>query len=251
MSRTMAENPAFSLREEDGIATLRFRKAFLNVALDLHTRDEFLEQLDRLENDPNVLGMVQINDEQFSGEDEIRSLMEHLVEKDRGNLSVLHRFKRSFVQIMARNLEFPKPVVNGVIGHTTLDEFGVALMTDRVLLSESCHISNVSLGVGLPAGPIMTFFLPRIVGAKRAITLLTDESGIDASRAFDLGLADAVFPADKLEEECRAEVQRLSRLPSPVVSETRKLIISQYDEFEAHADRSLKLTVKVLQSRDW
>ena len=84
MPEVFADNPEFSLEVEDGIATLHFKKAFLNVALNLHSRDEFLEQMDRLEHDPKVLGLLQLNDEQFSGEDEIKALMDQLVGKGRG-----------------------------------------------------------------------------------------------------------------------------------------------------------------------
>ncbi len=251
MSKVITDNPEFSLSVLDGIATLRFRKAFLNVALNLATRREFLEHLEGIERDPEILGLIEINDEEFSGEDEIKALMNQLAGEERGGLSMLHRFKRSTLEIMSRNLDFSKPVVSGVIGHMTLDEFGVALMCDRILLSDECLVRNVSLDVGLPAGPILTFFLPRVVGPKRAVTLLTRTDTFRASEAVELGLADRVVPAAELEDECRAEVLRLARLPDPVVAATRKLIFSQFDKFEEHAERSLNMAVQILQSRRW
>ncbi len=249
MPEVFADNPEFSLEVEDGIATLHFRKAFLNVALKLHTRGEFLEQLDRIERDPKVLGLVQLNDEQFSGADEMKALMDQLVGQDPGRLSVLHRYKRSTLELMSRNRDFSKPVVSGVIGPMTLDEFGVALMCDRILLSDDCLVRNLSLDAGLPAGAILTFFLPRVVGPKRALTLLTRPDALGAADALELGLADRVVPAAELEDECRAEVLRLAKLPEPVVAATRKLIFSQFDKFEDHAERSINMTVQILQSR--
>ncbi|MDJ0848177.1 MAG: enoyl-CoA hydratase/isomerase family protein [Myxococcota bacterium] len=251
MSEIIVDTPEFSLELRDGIATMHYRKAFLNVALDLHTRGEFLKQLDRLERDPKVHGLVQLNDEQFSGEEELKAVMNQLVGQDRGRLSVLQRFKRSTLELMSRNLDFPKPVVSGVIGNMTLDEFGIALVCDRMLLSEDCLVRNLSLDVGLPAGAILTFFLPRVVGPKRAITLLTRADAFGGREAVELGLADRVIPAAELEDECRAEVLRLAQLPDPVVAATRKLIFSQFDKFEDHAERSINTTVQILQSRDW
>ncbi len=251
MAKMLAENRAFSLEVEDGIALLRFRKAFLNVALDLHTRGEFLKQMDVLENDPDVLGLIQINDEEFSGEAEISAFMQELSHKSHGDLSVLHRFKRSTFQIMSRNLEFAKPLVSGVIGNMTLDEFGVALLCDRVVLSDDCHVRNVSVDVGLPAGPVLTYFLPRVVGPKRAVTLLTNVEPFGAAEAIAFGLADNAVPRAELVGECRAALLRLAKVPEPVVTATRKLIFSQFDKFEEHAELSLKLAVKILQSRSW
>ncbi len=251
MAKMLTENSAFSLEVDDGIATLRYKKAFLNVALDLHTRAEFLNQLDVLEQDPAVLGLIQINDEQFSGEAEISSLMQELAQHSRGDLSVLHRFKRSTFQIMSRNLEFAKPVVSGVIGNMTLDEFGIALLCDRVVLSDDCRVRNVSVDVGLPAGPVLTYFLPRVVGPKRAVTLLTNVEPFGAAEAITLGLADNAVPRDELEGECRAALLRLSKLPEPVVTATRKLIFSQFDRFEEHAELSLHVALQTLQSRSW
>lgn len=251
MSTVIAENPEFSLAVQEGIATVRFRKAFLNVALDLSTRGEFLEHLDELERDPEVVGLIEINGEQFAGEDEISGLMEQLAKAKGGDMSVLHRFRRSTIQLMSRNLGFTKPVVSGVIGDITLEEFGIALMCDRVLLSPESLVKNASLGVGIPPGPILTFFLPRLVGTKRAVTLLTRTEPLEASEALDLGLADAVVSRSDLEGECRAAVQRLAELPEPVVSATRKLIFSHLDIFEEHAERAIDTMVQLLQSRHW
>ena len=103
MPDVIADNTAFSLELEEGIATLRYRKAFLSVVLDLHTRGEFLEKMDELESDPGVLGLIQINDEEFAGEDEISELMKQLAEPGGRRLSVLHRFKRSAIQITKRH----------------------------------------------------------------------------------------------------------------------------------------------------
>ncbi len=251
MSNTVTENPAFSLEVQDRIAILRFKKAFLNVARDLYTRGEFLRTLDALESDPQVLGLLEINDEEFSGEDEIGKLMKELAQPGGRRLAVLHRFKLSAIKIMSRNLEFGKPVVSGLSGDMTLDEFGVALTSDRLLMSDECLVKKVSLGVGLPPGPILTYFLPRVLGHKRAVTLMTRTDPLGASEALALGLADKVVPRADLENECRAELLQLAKLPDPVVSATRKLVFSQFDRFEEHADRSINMTVQILQSRDW
>nr|MDJ0864993.1 enoyl-CoA hydratase-related protein [Myxococcota bacterium] len=182
---------------------------------------------------------------------EISALMKQLARGGREDLSTLQRFGRSFFQIVRRNLEFSKPVVTGVSGEMTLEELGVALTCDRVLLSNDCQMRNVNIGVGLPAGPILTFLLPHIVGPKLSMTLLTDVNPLGASEALDLGLADRIVPREELEADCMTAVRQLSQLQADVVSATRELIFSQYDKFEDHVERHIRMAVHLLHSRGW
>lgn len=248
MPKIIADDAAFTCELQDGIATLRLKKDTLKIATDLSIRDKILNMLDQLEEDPNVLGLIQINNEEFPGEDELGALLMKIIEDAHVQQLNMQRLRRSFSQIVSRNMYFAKPIVTGVIGPMTMEEFGIALMCDRLILSDNCLIKNVGIGMGLPAGPLLTYFLPRIVGPKKALKLLTEEEPLGASEALDMGLVDKVVPEAELEQECRAEVQRLARLPSPVVSATRELIFSQYDKFEEHVDRSIRRKMQILHS---
>ena len=248
MSKTIVNDAAFECELQDDVAIVRLTKNAMRITIELGSRDKYLNMLDELEDDPRVSGLIQINDEAFPGEAEISKLMKRFIEDMNFREVIAHRFRHSVSQIVSRCLYFQKPIVAGVAGPITMDEFGAYLMSDRLIVSDHFSVRNLGLHMGLPPGPLLTFLLPRILGPKKALKLLTEDDTINAPEALDMGLVDKIVPEAQFEQECRAEMQRLVRLPSPVVSATRELIFSQFDKFEEHLDRSIRQKVQIIQS---
>lgn len=240
MSKIIADDAAFECALKDGAAILRLKKDAVRLISDAGSRDNYLNVLDRLEADSDVIGLIHINDETFPGEAELAKLLNRIIEDKTYEKVIGFRFRHWLSQIVHRRLQFQKPIVAGAAGPLTMEELGSYLMSDRLLVSDDFSIRNATLRMGMPPGPLLTYLLPRILGPRRALKLLTEDETITASDALDLGLVDKIVPAAQFEQECMAEMQKLVLLPNSLVSATRELVFSHSDKFEEHLDHSLR-----------
>ncbi len=248
MSKTIVNDEAFDCELHDEVAIIQLKKSAMRIAIDLGSRDKYLNMLDELAVDPNVSGMIVINKEAFPGKTEVRKFLKKMIEDSSFRVGIAERFAHSLSQIVSRRLNFPKPMITGVAGPVTMEEFGAYLMSDRLIVTDQFSVRNIGLPMGLPPGPLLTFLLPRILGPRRALKLLTEDDTVNAPEALDLGLVDKIVPEAKFEQECRAEMQRLVGLSSSVVSGTRQLIFSDFDKFKDHADRSIRQLTQSIES---
>ena len=248
MPKTIVSDAAFDCELHDEVAIVQLKRSAMRIVLDLGVRDKYLNMLDELAVDPNVSGMIVFNKEAFLGKTEVRKFLKRMIEDSSFQNVIAVRFGHSLSQIVSRRLNFPKPIVAGVAGPVTMEVFGAYLMSDRLIATDHFSIRNIGLPLGLLPGPILTFLLPRILGPRKAFKLLTEDDTVNAPEALDLGLVDKIVPEAKFEQECRAEMQRLVGLPSPVVSATRQLIFSEFDKFQDHADRSTRQLMQNIES---
>lgn len=240
MSKIIASDAAFECELKDEVAIVRLKKNAMKIVTDTQTRDKYINLLDKLEVDLHVTGLIQINDGAFAGEAELKKLMKRIIEDTTMEKVISYRFTNWISQIVRRRLYFQKPIVAGVAGPITMEELGTHLISDRLIVSDHFSIRNPSLQMGMPPGPLLTLLLPRLLGPRKALKLLTDDDIINAPETLDLGLVDNIVPQAQFEQECMAEMRQLVRLPASLVSETRELIFPKFDRFQEHLDRSIR-----------
>lgn len=110
--------------------------------------------------------------------------------------------------------ELPQPVVVALSGEVCGAGLELALACDLRLAAESSRFTIAELACGrLPAaGSIQR--LSRLVGRSWAAWLLLTGEAVDAQRALEIGLVNAVHPADRLHAMIEALVERIaSRAP--------------------------------------
>lgn len=107
-------------------------------------------------------------------------------------------------------VEAPFPVVAAVNGPAAGAGVGIALAADFLVASESMRLllTFSRIGMGLDAGT--SWFLPHLLGAKRAAAVSMLIEPIDAQRALAWGLAWSVASDERLMEEATALAKRLS-----------------------------------------
>jgi enoyl-CoA hydratase/carnithine racemase len=91
-----------------------------------------------------------------------------------------------------------KPLIAAVNGPAAAGGLVLALMCDLRFASETASFSTVFAKRGLIAEHGVSWLLPRLVGASRALDLLWSSRKVDAQEAFRIGLVDRVAPADDL-----------------------------------------------------
>jgi 2-(1,2-epoxy-1,2-dihydrophenyl)acetyl-CoA isomerase len=118
----------------------------------------------------------------------------------------------------------PQPVIAKVRGACA--GFGFSLMAgcDLALAADNAYFTTGYSLLGTTADGGSTWFLPRLVGAKRAAELMLLADRIDTQRASALGLLNRVVPLAELDAACEALAQRLAAGPALAYAGTKRLL---------------------------
>jgi len=139
-------------------------------------------------------------------------------------------FTRMTCQVVQNLREMPQPVIAQVHGVAAGAGSVLALASDFRLLGESGSFAFLFTKVGLSGGDMgSAYLLPRLVGFARATELLMLGDRIDARRAYEVGLCNAVHPDDELEVAVRALADRLATGPVEAYANTKRLLARELD----------------------
>ncbi len=108
----------------------------------------------------------------------------------------------------------PKPVIGCINGVAAGAGCNLALATDLRIASEAARFGEVFTRIGLVPDAGGTYFLPRLVGAAKAMELMLLAELIDAQEALRLGLVNWVVPAAQLQAETQKLAERLAAGPT-------------------------------------
>ena len=92
----------------------------------------------------------------------------------------------------------PKPVIAAVAGHVLGGALELAMSCHVRLAAEGARFSMPEVNLGINPGAGGTQRLPRLIGLEAALEMLLGGRPIDAQRALQWGLIDAICPAEKL-----------------------------------------------------
>jgi enoyl-CoA hydratase len=104
-----------------------------------------------------------------------------------------------FGQGVFRAIEtLPKPVIAAVNGYALGGGCELAMACHMRIASENAQFGQPEVNLGVIAGYGGTQRLPRLVGKGRALELLLSGDRVDAKRAQEMGLVNAVVPLSDL-----------------------------------------------------
>lgn len=109
--------------------------------------------------------------------------------------------------------DIDKPVIAALNGVATGAGLDLALMCDLRYAARSARFAETYMKVGLVPGAGGAHFLPRLVGASKALELFLTGDFVDAEEALRIGMVNKVFDADKLMDEVTAIARRIARAP--------------------------------------
>lgn len=118
----------------------------------------------------------------------------------------------------------PKPFVAGVDGVAAAGGLGLALCCDLVIASRRSRFEWAYDKTALSGAEGITFFLPRLVGLRRALDLALLHPRLDAEGAFRMGLVSQVLPDEDFDEALLAVGRRLADGPTEAYARTKALL---------------------------
>ena len=117
-----------------------------------------------------------------------------------------------------------KPVIAMVNGLAVGAGMGMCLMCDVRIASDEARFSTGYVRVGLVPGDGDTYFLPRLVGAAKALELLWTADFVEAQEALRLGIVNRVVPAGDLAQQARAFAEQIANGPQIPIRMIKRLV---------------------------
>ncbi len=124
------------------------------------------------------------------------------------------------------------PVVLALNGMAAGGGFSIVCGADLVVAQQSAKLNAAYSKTGLTPDGGGTWFLPRIVGLRRAFDLLATSPTLTAQQALELGIVSRVVPDGDLDAEVERVVRSLAALPEGGLAALKGLL-------RASAGRSL------------
>jgi 2-(1,2-epoxy-1,2-dihydrophenyl)acetyl-CoA isomerase len=135
----------------------------------------------------------------------------------------------------------PKPFIAAVDGIAAAGGLGLAMSCDLVLASARASFQWAYSKTGLTGAESSTFFLPRLLGLRRAMELVLLNPKLDAATAREYGLVTSVHSVESFEASVRAVAARLADLPPRAIAVSKELLnqSASVDRLDDHLDREL------------
>ena len=147
----------------------------------------------------------------------------------------------------------PKAFVAAVDGVAAAGGFGIAMACDLVFASERASFEWAYGKTGLTGAESSTFFLPRLLGLRRAMELVLLNPRLDAERAREYGLINGVFPTGTFDAEVGAIARRLAEGPTEALGIAKSLVqqAAGVDRLDHHLDRELEQLARIADGPDF
>ena len=91
-------------------------------------------------------------------------------------------------------------------------------------LTDDAYFASAYLALGVTPDGGGTYWLPRVVGSRKAAEIMMLGERLDAQAALDAGLVNRVLPAADLDDAVARAAERLARGPQHAVRGVKRLL---------------------------
>jgi methylglutaconyl-CoA hydratase len=225
-----------TLAFDAAIATVTLSRPEKRNAISPLMIDELLAALDEIETGPARVAIITGAGKAFCAGMDLEALASLAGFSHEQNLEDSRRMARLFRRLYF----FPKPLIAAVNGAAIAGGTGIATMCDFTLAVPEAKFGYSEVKIGfIPA--LVSVFLRRQIGEKRARDLLLTGRIFDAAEAHAFGLVTQIIPADILLSRARElAASLLSASPTSLIR--TKLLLRRCAEVEI--DREIELAVQ-------
>ena len=145
----------------------------------------------------------------------------------------------------------PAPVIAVVNGVAAGGGLSLAMACDLVLASDTARFTSAYTQIGFTPDGSSTYFLPRLIGRRRAMELYLTNRVLTAAEALEWGLVNRVVPAARLADEANALATQLAAGPTGAFAGVKKLmLLAAGDSLESQMVRETRFIAEAAASAD-
>jgi len=152
---------------------------------------------------------------------------------------------------MSRFTRMDAPLIAAVHGSAAGAGLSFVCACDIVFAAESARFTMAYTRLGLTPDGSSTYFLPRIVGLRRAVELALTNRMLSAREAMDLGIVTTVVPDAELKAAATEMAKRLASGPTRAFGGAKRLFHSGFSEtIETQMELEARLIAELAKSQD-
>ncbi|MCB1214774.1 MAG: enoyl-CoA hydratase/isomerase family protein, partial [Deltaproteobacteria bacterium] len=191
-------------------------------ALSLELAKLLSQALKKLARDPKVRVLVlKGSNKAFSAGGDLKFFQQNLDSSHENFLKISKELNEAVKSIVT----MPKPVIAAIQGPAYAAGFGLALSCDLLVASKKATLSPSFVNIALSGNASSTYFLPRIIGEKRAREAFLTGKAWTAQEALNLGLVSQVYPEKDFEKSLQKLVDQLSHAPTQTLARLKKVLL--------------------------
>lgn len=212
---------------EGGVATLRLNRPDNGNAIDESMAADLAEAATQIAERPDVRAvLITGNGPNFTVGGDL-GLFAGTAREQLPNR--LRRMIDSFHLAIERLTSIDAPVVTAVRGGAGGGGLGLLYVADIVVAADDARFALGYGALGLTADGGNTWFLPRMVGIRRAQELFLLNRRLTAQEALDFGLVSRLAPDDAVETETAALAVTLAAGPTRAFGAVRRMLRQSFE----------------------
>lgn len=223
-----------TLRVEAGVAWLTLSRPDKRNAVGPELALALRELADRCADDPDVRCVVLTGSGRFfcvGGDIDLFS--EAGDDAEAMVLAMAHSLHAGILRLATMN----KPLVVAVNGPAAGAGLSLAICGDIVIAAQSAHFTSAYSAVGLTPDGGATWWLPRLIGMRRAQDMILTNRRVSPEEALAIGLVTRVVPDEELEAAAREIAASFVAGPVRSFAKCKALLLSSADDtLAAHLD---------------
>ena len=219
----MSEEKILNFDKKDGVATITLNRPDKLNAFNDELTFALQDALKECEKDDAVRAIIITGAGRgfCSGQDLASRAVADATENQ---ISLGQSIRVRYNPIITKLRRMEKPIIAAVNGVAAGAGASLSFACDIRIASETATFIQAFSKIGLVPDSGSTFFLPRLIGATKALELMFTGDKIDAAEAHRLGLVNKVVPADALMKETEALAMRLANGPTKAYGLTKRAV---------------------------
>ena len=206
---------------KDRVARITFNRPDAANALNLEMGRDLMHVAIRASEDPQVRAVILTGaGKMFSGGGDLKSFAAQ-EDKLPGHLKETALYLHAAI---SRFVRMDAPVIAAVNGSAGGAGMSLCLFADLAIAAESAKFTLAYTRAGLSPDGGSTYFLPRIVGVRRALELALTNRVLSAREAADWGIVNKVMPDAELQAEALALAKQLASGATGALGAAKRLL---------------------------
>jgi methylglutaconyl-CoA hydratase len=235
------------LSSQGALATVTLDRPDKRNAISTRMIEDLLAALGEIERSPARVAILTGAGKAFCSGMDLDLLQSVAGQSPEQNLEDSRRMARMFRRLWS----FPKPLIAAVNGPAIAGGCGIATLCDFTLAVPEAKFGYTEVRIGfVPA--IVSVFLARQIGEKRARDLMLTGRIVEAEEARQLGLVNQVIAPERLMETARVLAAALAECsPTSILRTKRLLVEAAAEDLDRALERAIAENAAIRSTRDF
>ena len=225
----------------DDVATITFNRPDQGNSMDLTVMRDLMHASIRCDEDPAIRAAIVTGSGRFfsAGGD-----LDSFGSTD-DPASLIKEMTVYFHAAVSRFSRMDAPLIAAINGMAAGAGFSLAAACDLSVAAESARFVSQYTAASLSPDGSSTYFVPRLVGTRRAMELMVTNRRLSAAEALEWGLINAVVPDDELNAHVGELAQTLARGATLAFGSVKRLL---HDSLSATLETQMEMEAREIAS---